>query len=91
MMVDDTPSSCIVKNNLCVFSNYECISQKQSTKTARYLIIITSISYACLTFLHYSVRKHIKNVYKINGNMVEDVIAITCCSTCGLAQEYREL
>jgi Cys-rich protein (TIGR01571 family) len=91
MIIDDTPFSCGIKGNLCIYNDYECISEKQSNKTTRYLIIVTSISYACLTFLHYSVRKHIKNVYQINGNVVEDVIAVTCCSTCGLAQEYREL
>ena len=91
MMVNDTPYSCIIKSNFCVYNNYGCISQKQSNKTARFLIIITSISYTCLTFLHYTVRKHIKSIYQINGNIVEDVIAVTCCSTCGLAQEYREL
>ena len=91
MMVNDAPTSCVIKNNFCVYNDYVCISQKQSNKTAMYLLIITSISYSCLTYLHYKARQHIKTIYQINGNMVEDAIAVTCCSTCGLAQEYREL
>ena len=91
MIVDDAQSSCVIKNNFCVYNNYECISQKQSNKTALYLLIITSISYSCLTYIHYKARQYIKLIYNINGNMVEDLFAVTCCSTCGLAQEYREL
>lgn len=91
MLLDDVPSSCVIKNNLCVYDNYECITKKQSNKTAMYIIIITSISYSCLTYMHYKAREHIKLIYNINGNIVEDVFAVTCCSTCGLAQEYREL
>lgn len=91
MIVDDVPSSCIIKNDYCVYDNYECISKKQSNKTALYILIFTSLCYSGITFMHYRVREHIKLIYHIKGNIVEDVFAVTCCSTCGLAQEYREL
>ena len=54
-------------------------------------LTFTTIGYAFLTFLHYTVREQLKLKQNISGNIVEDVIAVTCCSTCGLAQEYREL
>lgn len=91
MLVDNVPSSCVMKSDLCVYDNYECVSHKESNKTALYILIFTTFSYSCLTFMHYKVRENIKVFYHINGNIVEDVFAVTCCSTCGLAQEYREL
>jgi Cys-rich protein (TIGR01571 family) len=91
MLVDDVPTSCVMQNDFCVFDKYECISKKQSNTTSMYILIFTLFSYTCLTCMHYKVREHIKKIYQINGNIAEDVFAVTCCSTCGLAQEYREL
>ena len=91
MIIDDRPSSCFIKNGYCVYNEYECISKKQSRKTEMYILIFTSFFYSGLTFMHYKVRQHIKAVYHIDGNLSEDIVAVTCCSTCGLAQEYREL
>jgi Cys-rich protein (TIGR01571 family) len=41
--------------------------------------------------MHYSAREYIKKKQIIKTSIIEDVAAVTCCSTCGLAQEYREL
>jgi Cys-rich protein (TIGR01571 family) len=59
--------------------------------TSLYFFIFTSIGYAGLVFLHYTIREQIKVKQTIGGNTVEDVIAVVCCPSCGLAQEYREL
>ena len=91
MMVDNVLSACVLKNNICVYDTIECVSHKDSNQTSLICLIFTSISYAGLVFLHYSIREQIKLKQNINGNIIEDVIAVGCCSTCGLAQEYREV
>jgi Cys-rich protein (TIGR01571 family) len=42
-----------------------------------------------LCFLHFFLREKVKKDYNIQGNFGYDISAIFC-STCGLAQEYRE-
>ncbi len=91
MVVDDILSSCTLKNNMCVYDTISCISQEDTYKSSSIILIFTLSAYLFIVCLHYSIREQIKIKQKIIGNIVEDVIAITCCSTCGLAQEYREL
>ena len=91
MVVDDILSSCTLKNNICIYDTISCISHQDTNRASSIILIITSISYVFLLFLHYTIREQIKLKQTISGNMIEDVIATTCCSTCGLAQEYREL
>jgi Cys-rich protein (TIGR01571 family) len=91
MMVDNLLSACVLKNNICVYDTIECVSHKDSNEASLICLIFTSIGYMCLVFLHYIVREQIKSKQNISGNIIEDVMAVTCCSTCGLAQEYREL
>lgn len=91
MVVDDILSSCTLKNNICIYDTNSCISYEDAHKSSSIFLIVTIIGYACIVCLHYSIREQIKLKQTISGNMIEDVIATTCCSTCGLAQEYREL
>jgi Cys-rich protein (TIGR01571 family) len=91
MMVDNVLSACVLKNNICLYDTIECISHKNSNQTSLMCLTFTTISYVFLTYLHYTVREQLKLKQNISGNIVEDVIAVTCCSTCGLAQEYREV
>jgi hypothetical protein len=46
--------------------------------------------YSFLWLLHYILRKEIQEKKEINHDSMH-CLATTCCSTCGLAQEYREL
>ena len=91
MMVDNVLTSCILKNNICVYDTIECVSHENSNQTSLICLIFTTIAYTGLVILHYTVREQIKLKQNISGNTIEDVVAVTCCSTCGLAQEYREL
>jgi Cys-rich protein (TIGR01571 family) len=91
MVVDNLLSSCILKNNICVYDTTTCLSPKETKQKSLAFLIVTLVGYVFLVGLHYTIREQIKIKQIIGGNIVEDVIAITCCSTCGLAQEYREL
>ena len=91
MVVDNILSSCTLKNNICIYDTNSCISHEDAHNSSSIFLIVTIIGYACIVCLHYSIREQIKLKQTISGNMIEDVIATTCCSTCGLAQEYREL
>jgi Cys-rich protein (TIGR01571 family) len=91
MMQDDVRSACLLKNNICVYDTHECLSHKMVSHTSLYFFIFTSIGYAGIVFLHYTIRQQIKLKQTIGGNALEDVIAVVCCPSCGLAQEYREL
>ena len=53
------------------------------------LSLSTSISYFILFLLNFFLREKIKKEYNIEGEY--DSCASTVCSTCGLAQEYREI
>jgi Cys-rich protein (TIGR01571 family) len=91
MKVDNVLSSCMIKNNICVYDSHECLSSKDTKQKSTAFLVVTLIGYSFLVFLHYNIREKIKVKQTIGGNIIEDVLAITCCSTCGLAQEYREL
>jgi Cys-rich protein (TIGR01571 family) len=54
-----------------------------------FLSLVGSVSYIMLFFLHFFLREKVKKDYMIEGNFGYDFVAIIC-STCGLAQEYRE-
>ena len=91
MVVDDLLSSCILKNNICVYDTTSCLSPKDTKQKSLAFLIVTLVGYIFLVSLHYTIREKMKLKQIIGGNIIEDVIAITCCPTCGLAQEYREL
>jgi len=91
MVVDDLLSSCILKNNICVYDNTSCLSPKDTKQKSLAFLIVTLVGYVFLVSLHYTIREKMKLKQIIGGNIIEDIVAITCCPTCGLAQEYREL
>ena len=91
ILYDNVQYSCVNENGYCISNEYSCIRQNVSKKTSLDLIIYTSLCYFILTFMHYSAREYIKKKQIIQTSIIEDVMAVTCCSTCGLAQEYREL
>ena len=53
------------------------------------LSLAGSISYFILCLLHYFLREKVKKYHSIVDEY--DACAVTLCSQCGLAQEYREI
>jgi hypothetical protein len=49
---------------------------------------ILGFLYIALFSMHYELRKRVKQDKQIQGS---DAIESICCSTCGLAQVYREI
>jgi Cys-rich protein (TIGR01571 family) len=91
ILIDDIKYSCVDNNGYCISNENSCIEQKASTNISLNLFIFSSVCYFMLTCLHYSAREYIKSKQIIEHSYVEDILAIVCCPTCGLAQEYREL
>jgi len=54
-----------------------------------WLSLLGSACYFILLILHSFSREKVKKDYNLESNY--DVCAVTICSPCGLAQNYREL
>ena len=91
MTIEENEYACIYENGYCVANNYSCIKQSISKKISIDLVIITSISYFVVCYMHYSAREYIKSRQTIDESFIENIVGVVCCPTCGLAQEYREL
>lgn len=86
MLVNGIPSKCIYNEyEICTHSEQSCFIHFTEMNT--FLSLLGSVSYIMLCFLHFFLRDKVKKDYSIQGNY--DISAIFC-STCGLAQEYRE-
>ena len=91
MLVNSVPAKCIfhLDINHCTYDMYSCIFPDEYSKLTIMIFLCSSMLYMFLWWLHYTVRKEIQ--YR---NDLEDpyrCLATSCCSTCGLAQEYREI
>ena len=91
MIVNSVPTRCIFHPDvqLCTMDT-SCITETAYSKIELYIIIVTSMLYTCLWFMHMRVRKEIQQQKEIEYDSYT-CMATTCCTTCGLAQEYREL
>jgi hypothetical protein len=92
MMVNSVPTKCVfhIDANICTYDEESCILPAEY-KEIQLIVFFTSIMlYTCLCLLHYSLRKEIQIKKEIEYDAT-CCLATTCCSTCGLAQEYREL
>ena len=89
--IDDIKYACIQNNGYCIANENSCIEQKQSKNISLDLMLFTAICYFMITCFHYSAREYIKTTQIIEHSLIEDIPAVICCPTCGLAQEYREL
>jgi Cys-rich protein (TIGR01571 family) len=89
--IDSILYSCIEKNGYCISDKYECIDHELSNKISTNIFLLSSFFYFFLCLIHYCARETIKTKNIIETNIFEDIVAISCCPTCGLAQEYREL
>lgn len=87
MTINGLPSTCRYLDGFCVYSEYQCSKHTYDIM----LVLFSSILYTALTYLHYSARMYIINKNNLEPVGCTDCCASTCCSSCGLAQEYREL
>jgi len=88
MVVNGKPSICMFDNfNICVHSEGHCFTNY--SKLNMVLSLVGSSCYIILIMLHYCLREKVKKDYNIEGEY--DICAVTLCSSCGLAQQYREL
>ena len=86
MLVYGIPSKCVYNEyQICTHSEESCFIHFTEFNT--FLSLVGSVSYIMLFFLHFFLREKVKKDYNIEGKY--DICAIIC-STCGLAQEYRE-
>jgi len=90
-MVDNIPSACSYYSDadICVYGN-ECITRHTYNHTQTFLTMFSLCTYLSLWLLHFKLRNQIKEQNKIHEDGCS-CLANTCCSTCGLAQVYREL
>ena len=87
MVVDNQPTACRYVDGFCVYNEYQCV---QNTHTVT-LLLTTSLIYTILTYLHYYARMYTIHKKKFETSGCSDCCASTLCSSCGLAQAYREL
>jgi hypothetical protein len=90
--IDDEPYPCSYHSDadVCAYDTQECISGKKYNHTQTFLFMFSFITYLSMWLLHLKLRNQIKEQNKINEDPMA-CLATTCCTTCGLAQVYREL
>lgn len=87
MLVNGIPSKCVFNNNICMHSETDCFTNYNQLNM--FLSLLGSGSYFILFLLNLFLREKVKRDYNIEGEY--DACAVTVCSPCGLAQEYREI
>lgn len=92
MMVNSVPTKCVfhADANICTYDEQSCISTWEYKEIHLIIFVTSTLMYICLCLMHYTIRKEIQEKKEIEHDAT-CCLATTCCSTCGLAQEYREL
>jgi hypothetical protein len=80
-MMTDGPSLCVWREDVCTYSTITCLEKTPFTEVS----VILSLFYLCLFFMHYVVRRNVREQKQIQGECLESTIP------CGLAQLYREI
>jgi len=90
--INDEPFPCSYHSdaNVCVYDSQDCITYKKYEHTQTLLWMFSIITYISICLLHLKIRNQIKKQQKIYDDPCV-CLATTCCSTCGLAQIYREV
>ena len=90
--IDMQPYKCVFQSdvNLCLYDSYSCIETSTYTKINLFVFLMTSMIYVSIWILNLRVRKEIQEKKEIEYDS-HSCLATSCCSTCGLAQEYREI
>ena len=83
----DTPCVYYDDYDACIFSQTGCIQVDPHAYT--WLGTFLSLCYLCLFSMNYSARRRIRDTSSIETN--HECASSTVCSTCGLAQAYREI
>lgn len=89
MKVSSGVAPCVYRANLCTYDDYECIPPKHYMKVHVLIFFSTLFVYILLVNLHYKLRTEVKQTQAIHPEC--DCLTVTCCSTCALAQAYREV
>jgi Cys-rich protein (TIGR01571 family) len=89
MLVNGIPSKCIYNDSICVHSESDCFINYN--RINMYLSMLGSFSYFFLIVLQFSLREKVKKDYIIERSFAKDACAVTLFSSCGLAQELREV
>lgn len=88
MVVDGVPSQCTYHSDVdaCIYNIYGCV---HANPIYHALSFFLCFSYICLFSMNYSARVLTIQHRKLSHS--NNLVASTCLSTCGLAQEYREI
>ena len=81
MVINGVTTPCLYED-FCIHALESCIIPS----SIPYWLL--GFMYVCLFSMHYEIRKRVKQEKQIQGS---DVCESTLCSTCGLAQIYREI
>ena len=88
MTIDGSTVSCMYIDNICVHKSITCIDATTVDANIGVGLFFIGFFDIILYYMHYQLRKRIQEKYQVQPN--NDFLATTCCSTCGLAQEFRE-
>tara|TARA_B100001758_G_scaffold247706_1_gene266680 strand:- start:19504 stop:20211 length:708 start_codon:yes stop_codon:yes gene_type:complete len=76
----------------CYASDYECISKHDFTITWSSWCFLEVISLSAITIVHVFVRRRLKQKQRVSQDtMCKDILYALYCSSCSLAQQYRNL
>jgi len=81
MMIQGTPSVCVLHEDICIYSAKTCLEKTPFTEVS----VILSLFYLCLVTMNYVVRRNVREQKQIQGECLESTVP------CGLAQLYREI
>lgn len=91
MIVNSIPLPCRYVDDLCVYDEYQCIQPHEYSKLTKTTLLLTTFLYSIINYMHYQARKFMQQHKNIGNSTCIDCYAVTLCSSCGLAQAYREL
>lgn len=89
MIINGSPTKCLYISNICTYDTSTCIAPNIVKSSQIWIISSLGIFYTVLCYMHYTLRKEIRNEHGLHPN--QDCMASSLCSTCGLAQEYTEI
>jgi len=81
MVVNGVTTPCLYQD-ICIHASESCMIPS----SVPYWVL--GFLYVALFSMHYELRQRVKQEKQLQGS---DAIESSCCSTCGLAQVYREI
>ena len=78
--------------HMCYASNQECITQHDSKITWSAWCFLEVVSISILSITHVYIRRKLKKTQRLSQEPIcKDILYSFYCSTCSLAQQYRNL